>query len=301
MGPEKARKWKRVFSSLNLKKSGGFQKLSAYQIARFTYSKLFALLQPVFLWTSCMCTKIENDIAQIKRILATLVGAADRSVENPFSEEILDKVAKDFLRLSIERGDWVKDDDIRKFIKTAPHNAGSFLRNEFAFANWYRHGHQHYYSKKDLVAFNEQLQKRNIDLSRYQEMLEDKRAFEKSFAKKALKKVKKTAKGFKMPHGVKNITTSDIPKPDPEIVKADLARLKEEFKQNNLAAYIDVYKGVHAMMKHNYMFRRYLEKGLPQTARKWCDDFNYANDALKAITGKKQKFDPPEDKNAIEL
>ena len=36
-------------------------------------------------------------------------------------------------------------------------------------------------------------------------------------------------------------------------------------------------------------------------ARKWCDDFNYANDALKAITGKKQKFDPPQDKNDIEL
>jgi len=249
-----------------------------------------------------MCPEIKNDIAQIKHILATLVGEADRSVENPFSEEILNKVAKDFLKLSIERGDWVREGDIRKFIKTAPHNAGSFLRKEFAFANWYRHGHSHYYSKKDLVAFNEQLEKRNIDLSRYQEMLEDKRSFERAMLKKASDpKKKKDKKPFAMPQGIKNITTSPIPKPDPEIVKADLARLKEEFKQNNLAAYIDVYKGVHAMMKNTYLFRRYLEKGLPQMARKWCDDFNYANDAVKAITGKKQKFDPPQDKNAIEL
>ena len=244
---------------------------------------------------------ILDELRQIKHVLAKLIGSADRSVENPFSEEILDKVAKDFLKLSTERGEWVNDGEIRRFVKTAPYNAGSFLRNEFAFANWYRHGHHYYYSKRDLIAFNQELEKRNIDLSRYQDMLADKRAFEKSLEKKALKKLKGNAKGFVMPAGIKNITTSPIPKPDPEIIKADLARLKDAFKEQNLAAYIDVYKGVHAMMKHTYMFRRYLDKGLPQTARKWCDDFNYANDALKAITGRKQKFDPPPDKNAIEL
>ena len=247
-------------------------------------------------------SKILEEIGQIKMVLTRLVGAADRSVDNPFSEEILDKVAKDFLKLSIERGDWVRDEEIRKFIKTAPYNAGSFLRREFAFANWYRHGHHHYYSKKDLIAFNEQLQKHNIDLNRYQEMLADKRSFERTVEKKASShKQKKSAKPFLFPKGTKNITTSPVPKPGPEIVKADLARLKEEFRQNNYAAYVDVYKGIHAMMKHDYMFYRYREKGLPRAARKWCDDFNYANRALKSITGKNEKFDAPPDKNAIEL
>ena len=86
-------------------------------------------------------------------------------------------------------------------------------------------------------------------MSRHQEMLDDKRSFERAMLKKANSPAKKKGgKPFTIPPGIK-------------------------------------------MTKHNYLFRRHLEKGLPQMARKCCDDFNYANDALKFITGKKQKFD----------
>jgi hypothetical protein len=153
---------------------------------------------------------VQQDIAQMKQLLTTIVGSADRSVENPFSEEVMNKIAKDFLKLSIERGDWVKDDDIRKIVKTAPYNAGSFLRKEFAFSNWYRHGHHHYYCKKDLIAFNEQLQHHNIDLERYREMLDDKRSFERRMEKRnADGKIKRGSKLFQFPKGVKDITTGE--------------------------------------------------------------------------------------------
>ncbi len=100
---------------------------------------------------------IQQELAQIKQILATIVGAADRSVAYPFSADVLQKVAKDFLKLGIERGDRVEEEHLRKYVKTAPYHAGSWLRKEFAFTNCYRHGRYHYYSKKDLIALNEEL------------------------------------------------------------------------------------------------------------------------------------------------
>jgi hypothetical protein len=89
---------------------------------------------------------------------------------------------------------------------------------------------------------------------------------------------------------LKNITTSEIPKPDPELVRQDLARLKAEFKAAKFEAYIDIYKSTHAMLKSMYYYQKYLDPGLKRRCQKWCENFNYANDALHRITGKKEKF-----------
>jgi len=78
----------------------------------------------------------------------------------------------------------VEEEHIRKYVKTAPYHAGNWLRKEFAFTNCYRHGRYHYYSKRDLIAFNEELVKHNIDLNRYKEMLEDKGSFERTMEKR---------------------------------------------------------------------------------------------------------------------
>jgi len=246
---------------------------------------------------------ILNEIRDIKLILAKLIGTADRSVENPFSEEELNKAAIDFHKISVERGEWVNDAMIKKYIKSAPDwNPGHFLRTHFDFSNWYKKGHDYLYSKRDLIALNEELVKRNIDLARYREMLEDKAAFERSLTRPK-KPNKKTSGGkpFKMPDGIKNITTSPVPKPDADIVKQDLTKLKQEFTENNYAQYVDVYKGIHAMMKDLYLFRKYIATDIRHRCKKWCDDFNYANRALKEITGRMEKFNAPPDKNMLEL
>ena len=247
--------------------------------------------------------QILEEIQGIKLILAKLVGTSDLSVENPFSEEALNKAAVEFHKMSIERGEWVTDDNIRKYIKSAPSwNPGSFLRNHFEFSNWYKKGHDYLYSKKDLIRLNDELIKRNINLARYREMLDDKAAFERSLTRpKKPNKPDAGGKGFRMPRGIKNITTSPVPNPDPDLVRQDLARLKQEFTENNYAQYVDVYKGHHAMLKSMYYFRKYLEPGLKRRCVKWCDDFNYANHALKEITGRMEKFNAPPDKNMLEL
>ncbi len=234
---------------------------------------------------------ILKELKELKELFSKLIGTADQSVENRFSEEALNKAAKDFLKMSIERGEWVKDDDVHKYIKPAPWNPGAFLRKEFAFANWSKRGHEYLYSKKDLIALGLELAKRNIDLNRYKEFLEDKAAFDKRMAAIDItQKPKSIGKPYKIPKGLKNITTSEIPKPDPELARQDIIRLKQEFKAGKFESYIDSYKGTHAMLKRIYYFEKYLEPGLKRSCRKWCEDFNYANEALKLITGKMEKF-----------
>jgi hypothetical protein len=238
-----------------------------------------------------MHNEILEEIKELKTLLAKLIGTADQTVENRFSEDTLNRVAKDFLKMSIERGDWVKDSAIPGYLGPCPWNAGTFIRKEFEFTNWFKRGHEYLYSKKDLIALGQELKARNIDLKRYKEFLEDKAAFDKK--KTVLDtpgKSKSKSKPYKVPTGLKNITTSEIPKPDPELARQDLVRLKQEFKAAKFEAYIDIYKGTHAMLKHIYYYQKYLAPGLKRSCQKWCENFNYANHALELITGKKEKF-----------
>src|SRR5580704_10576240 len=104
-----------------------------------------------------MQEEILKEIQEIKTILAKLIGTADRSVENRFSEEALDNAARLFLKMSTERGDWVTDSEVPRCLGTSLWNAGSFIRNEFAFSNWFKKGREYLYSKKDLLALGQEL------------------------------------------------------------------------------------------------------------------------------------------------
>jgi len=240
-----------------------------------------------------------REIQELKAILSIVIGTADRVGEDRFSTEALKQAAKLFLKMSIERGDWVDEDDLSKYLGPCPWRPGDFIRKEFAFTSWVKKGHGYRYSKKDLEALGQELKAHNIDLQRYQEFLNDKAAFDKKAAKQSALPAPKS-KPFHFPKGVKNITTSEIQKPEPELVRQDLAQLKQAFKEGKFESYIDIYKGTHAMMKHIYMFQKYLEPGLKRRCHKWCEDFNYANRALELITGKKEKF-VVTDPAAIEL
>ncbi len=232
---------------------------------------------------------ILRELQELKAILSIVIGTADRVGEDRFSTEALNQAAKLYKKMSIERGDWVCEKLLEDYLGPCPWNAGAFIRKEFAFTSWVKKGHEYRYSKKDLLALGQELKTHNIDLKRYQEFLEDKAAFDK---KAALKSTPAAPKGkpFSFPKGVKNITTSEIPKPDPEVVRQDLAQLKQAFNDGKFEAYVDIYNGTHAMLKHIYMFQKYMEPGLKRRCQKWCEDFNYANHALELITGKKEKF-----------
>jgi hypothetical protein len=218
-----------------------------------------------------------------------------RSQERGFSVDALNKAHKDYLKMLTEREEWVKDSEIVKYIRSVPWNVGSFIRKEFEFRSCFKMGHEYLYYKKDLIALGCELEKRNIDLKRYKEFLEDKTIFEKKLeaiknyeTKKPNSKFKN--KTYKLPSGIKNITTSNINHPPVDIVIEDLSRLKHEFEIGGLGGYIDIYNNTHAMLKKFNYFQKYLEPGLKRRCRKWCNDFNYARHALELINGGKEKF-----------
>ena len=241
---------------------------------------------------------IFKEIQELKSILSIVIGTSDRVGEDRFSAEAIQEAAKLFKKMTIERGDWVDEDELPKYLGPCPWRPGDFIRKEFGFTSWVKKGHHYRYSKSDLIALGEELKAHNINLERYREFLEDKAAFDKKAAKQETVAAK--AKPYIFPKGVKNITTTEIPKPEPDLVRRDLAQLKQAFKDAKFESYVDIYKGTHAMLKHIYYFEKYLEPGLKRRCVKWCVDFNYANRALELITGKKEKF-VVTDPSAIEL
>jgi hypothetical protein len=249
-----------------------------------------------------MQKSILSEIREIKTLLSKLIGTSDLPSTEQFSRQALDKVAKQFQKLSIERDEWIEESNICKYIKNADHRTGAFIRQEFVFSNYFKLGRTYYYNKKDLIALGKELKARNVDLGRYMEYRADQAKFKKYIETiNQTNKGKKKRKSFDLPYDLKDITTSGVKAPSVDIINQDLARLKEEFFQYSLADYVDIYNGNHAMMKYIYHFEKYLEQELKKKCRRWCDNFNYANHALEMITKKKEVFIPVKEEDMIQL
>ena len=125
------------------------------------------------------------EIKELKAAISTLIGTSDLHPEEQFSKEALDKAAKQFQKLSIERGDWVNDSDITKYIKNAHYRAGAFIIREFNFTNYFKSGRTFFFNKKDLIALAKELKERNVNLGRYMEYIDDQVRFKKNLANAA--------------------------------------------------------------------------------------------------------------------
>jgi hypothetical protein len=250
-----------------------------------------------------MDKQILDEIFLIKTILSKLIGTSDGVSSDRFSNEALNKAATEFQKMSIERGDWISENNLNKYIKDAPYNgAGKFIRENFEFKNYFKKGRTYYYNKIDLLLFSKELKERNINLGRYMEYIEDRFKFKKSVSEALLNtKTKGTKKHFKIPTHIKNITSQPAPLPSSELIKADLKSLKDEFFQFKLSEYIDIYNGTHAMVKFVYHFEKYISPEIKRRANKWCTNFNYANTALELVTKKKEVFVPVKDDDMIQL
>ena len=90
-----------------------------------------------------------------------------------FSKAYLDKAAKEFKKLSIERGEWVEESKIDKIIRDAPYRCGAFIQREFGFTNFFKYGRTTFYNRKDLLALVRELKERNINFNRLHEYRED--------------------------------------------------------------------------------------------------------------------------------
>jgi hypothetical protein len=245
---------------------------------------------------------ILKELKELKSAISKLIGTSDLPVKEQFSKDAILKAGKEFQKLSIERGDWVKDHDIDRYLKNAHYRAGTFIREQFGFSNYFKRGQNFYFNKKDLIALDKELRKRSVDLGRYMEYMEDKAKFKKSLEMaKENNKVRKNKKAFHLPHDMSDITSAPAKAPSLDIIKKDIERLKQEFFQYNLSDYIDIYKGNHAMMKFIYHFEKYLEPELKKRCKRWCENFNYANHALESVTNKKEIFIPVKEEDMIQL
>ena len=249
-----------------------------------------------------MQKEILSEIKELRTALTQVLGISDLPPDQQFLKEALNKAAKEFQKLNIERGQWVADHSVGKYIKNAGYRAGAFIRQEFGFSNYFKRGQTYYYSKKDLISLGKELKERNVDLGRYMEFIEDRTKFKKYLSEAAQNnKGKLKNKSYKLPAEVNNITTSPPPMPEASVIREDIKRLKEEFFEYKLSEYIDIYKDNYAMTKFVYHFEKYLEPGMKRRCKKWCDDFNYANHALEEVTKKKEKFIPVKDEDMIQL
>lgn len=207
-----------------------------------------------------MQNKILAEIKELRTALTLVLGVSDLPPDQQFLKEALNKVAKEFQKLNIERGLWVADPSVGKYIKNAGYRAGAFIRQEFGFTNYFKRGQTYYYSKKDLISLGKELKERNVDLGRYMEFIEDRTKFKKYVSEAAQNnKGKLKNKSYKLPAEVNNITTSPPPMPQASVIREDIKRLKEEFFEYKLSEYIDIYKDNYAMTKFIYHFEKYLE------------------------------------------
>jgi hypothetical protein len=62
-----------------------------------------------------MDEQILNELKELRYLLSRLIGTSELPLEQKFSQEALDKAAKEFQKLSIERGEWIETYQIRTF------------------------------------------------------------------------------------------------------------------------------------------------------------------------------------------
>jgi hypothetical protein len=235
--------------------------------------------------------KILSELKQIRKLLSELVGTTDLPVNQKFSREAISKAAKEFRKLSIERGHWIPSDEIHKIIKHAPWHSAKIIIDKFEFTNYFKRGSTYYFNRKDLIELNKELKNRNINLEKYCELLNDKEKFQKCVNGIILPKGRKTRKHFKIPESLMDVFSKPYSAPTEELVRKEIETLMEEYKKFDLSEYIDLYEGkTYAMFKYDYSFDRYLKPELKKFCKDWSFKFNYANTALKRIIELKEEY-----------
>ena len=234
--------------------------------------------------------KIFTEIKQIRKLLSELVGTTDLPATQKFSKEAISKASKEFRKLSIERGQWITSYDIKQIIKHADWNSGKIIIDKFKFINYFKRGSTFYFNRKDLVELNKELKKRNINLKKYGELLNDKDKFQKYVNNIILPKGSKIRNHFKIPEGLRDIFSKPYSAPTEELVRKEIEVLMGEYKKFDLSEYIDLFYGkTYAMFKYDYSFDRYLKPDLKKFCKDWSFKFNYANTALKRIMELKEE------------
>jgi hypothetical protein len=234
--------------------------------------------------------KILAEIKQMRKLLSELVGTTDLPSSQKFSKESISKAAKEFRKLSIERGKWIPSHDISKVIKHAHWNSDRIIIDKFQFTNYFKRGNKYYFNRKDLIELDKELKRRKINLEKYYELVKDQEKFQKYIKGILLPKGKKTRTHFKIPENLRDIFSTPYSAPTEELVRNEINTLMEEYKKFALSEYIDLFESkTYALFKYDYSFDRYLKPELKKFCKDWSFKFNYANTALKRILELKEE------------
>ncbi len=185
--------------------------------------------------------RILAEAKQIKKVSSDLVGTSDKPAIEKYSIEALDKAAKEFRKLSVERGQWIPGSKIDKVIRHAPWYVGKLLIEHFEFSNYFKRGSTYYFNRKDLLELKSELQKRNIDLKKYCELHEDQVKFRKYIAFIQLPKGKRSHQHFRIPENLRDIFSKPYSAPIEELVKNERNVLFEEYNKFDLSEYVDLF------------------------------------------------------------
>jgi hypothetical protein len=227
--------------------------------------------------------RVLHEVMKIRSLISQLVGTNDLPVKEKFSKKAIAKAAKEFQKLSIERGEWLASHELHKIFDGAYWDAGKTIIEKFEFTNYFKRGSTKFFNRKDLIALKKELKEKNINLKDYIELLKDQEKFEKLINNINLPKGTKTKKHFKIPASLKDIHFKPYMVSD-EPIRKEIEALMEEFKKFDLSEYIHLYESrTQAYFKYDYSQDRYLKPELKKYCKDWCFKFNYANNALKRI------------------
>ena len=224
-----------------------------------------------------MQKEILAELKALRAAVATLAGTADLPDGEQLNVAALEKVAKEFKKLSSARKQWVEEYQLSSIFKDVRYGAGKFLREELGFTAFFKHGRGHYYHRKSLLALARELKDRKVNLARYIEYKTEKAKFE---AKAKTAPGKKKLAVYVLAADMNRIETSATPLPPKILVTDEIRRLQEEFSA--FKDYVDAYDGF-AMMKADYFFAKFRDAPFRARCKKWIENYNYAHQALALL------------------
>lgn len=226
------------------------------------------------------------ELKKLNLLISKVIGSSELPENKKFSKAAIDKAALEFKKLAIQRGEWVSNEGIRKYIKHTPYYAARFIVEELKFKNYFKRGHEYYLNKEDLIKLAQELKDRDVNLQRYVELKTDKEKFDK-YLEKIIKNPSKIP--YELPKDMVDITTSNPPPPLVSKIREHVKQLKKDFEEFEYNKYIDVYRDSYAMFKDYYRYRNYIDKDLLRKLNKWRDDFNLANGLIKEFGRPRRK------------
>lgn len=176
-----------------------------------------------------MKEQILEELKEIRTAIATLAGTSHLPPQEQLSAAALDKAATEFKKLSKISDSWIGDYELSNYFKDAYNGIGKFIREEFGFANYYKHGKSYHYNKAAIQDLAKELKARNVKLSRYMELKADQENLKKKIASAALnKKSSKGKRDYSLPKDLYDINTTLHPAPAVGLIKADIKQLEAE-------------------------------------------------------------------------